>query len=220
MVATAKVASPVPRLCPSPCAVPEPPAVPKPGQALVGGECHRYPLPQASQNQIAESEGLEASQAALQVNSRHALPTHPQKKLGRKKQLFIRFPSWTEGCSLNAVGSYAGRRGLAHCLQAARLALPFTQPGAHCRSQWRLPCQAPCSSGFETPLVPALLTESSRRVESALHQALCWVFPLRYYFKKASDEFRPAERCSRGLGRQWSCPCTRAASWARWRGSH
>lgn len=124
------------------------------------------------------------------MNSRHALPTHPQKKLGRKKQLFIRFPSWTEGCSLNAAGSYAGRRSLAHCLQAARLALPFTRPGgSHCRSQWQLPCQ-PHAAAFSRPLGPRLVDRVfSRRVESAPSPSACWVFPLRYYFKKASDEF-------------------------------
>ena len=48
---------------------------------------------------------------------------------------------------------------------------------------------APCSSVLETPWSPRIDKDFSSQVESATSPSVCWVFPLRYYFKKASDEF-------------------------------
>ena len=49
--------------------------------------------------------------------------------------------------------------------EAARLALPFTQPGgSHGRSHWRFPCQSHAAA-FSRPLgAPPLLTDSSQDV--------------------------------------------------------
>lgn len=48
---------------------------------------------------------------------------------------------------------------------------------------------APCSSVLKTPWSPRVDKDFSSQAGSAASPSECWVSPLRYYFKKASDEF-------------------------------
>lgn len=67
---------------------------------------------------------------------------------------------------------------------------PTPQPGQLSRQiPAAISLPAPCSSVLETPCSPRVDKFFSSQVESAASPSTCWVSPLRYYFKKASDEF-------------------------------
>lgn len=114
--------------------------------------------------------------------------SHPPGGRGtgeKEAALFIRRQPWTEGCSLNAVGGW----GRGACLPGFALH-PTPQPGQLSRQiPAAISLPAPCSSVLETPCSPRVDKFFSSQVESAASPSTCWVSPLRYYFKKASDEF-------------------------------
>ena len=129
----------------------------------------------------------------LQMNAKHALPSLPpqeKKKLGGKQ-----LSSSGDSPGLKAAASTlwgGGGEGHGHCLQAACLALPFAQPpgpGALTADPSGGFPASPMQRRSQDPLVPRVDKDFSSQVGSAASPSECWVSPLRYYFKKASDEF-------------------------------
>ena len=125
-------------------------------------------LLQASQDQMAESGGSlrgPLPRLPLQMNAKHALPPLPPQ--GKKKTTGAKSSSLHQATALDSrlQPPRCGGEGHGHCLQAACLALPFTQPpspgGSHGRSQRRFPCQ-PHAAAFSRPLGPPVLTKTSQ----------------------------------------------------------
>lgn len=164
VVVTVEAASPAPQLCPSPWLCP----------SLVRhwwvGRIIGTSLPQASQNQMAESGGsLRAPlpRLPLQVNSKHALPAPPpKKKTGEKEAALFVSPGLQaaalalvaamEGCGEEGPGPRPPGRPLGFALHPAQrlsrqIPLVISLP-------------APCSSVLKTPWSPLLLTNSSQDV--------------------------------------------------------
>ena len=184
VVVTAEAASPAPQLCPSPWLCP---SLVRPWWV---GRITGTGLPQASQDQMAESGGSlrgPLPRLPLQVNSKHALPP-PKKKLGRSSSLR---QFWTEGCSLSAVGSYGGVRGGGAWPGGRPLSFAL-HPARRLSRQIALAISLPVSrsSVLETPWCPPLVDRLvSRRVESATSPSTLG-FPFKVLLQKGERRVR------------------------------
>ena len=190
VVVTVEAASPAPQLCPSPWLCP----------SLVRhwwvGRIIGTSLPQASQNQMAESGGsLRAPlpRLPLQVNSKHALPAPPpQKKNWGERSSSLR-QSWTAGCSLSAGGSYGGVRGGGARPPASRpptWLCPSPSPEALTADPTGDFPASPMQQRSQDPLVPPLVDKLfSRRVESATSPSTLG-FPFKVLLQKGERRVR------------------------------